>query len=65
MGDLPAEGEHQSAFEGGRPASLGASLLPLARFFSSAPTLALLLRDRVLHRVAPSKHSRPLLCLHY
>jgi hypothetical protein len=27
--------------------------------------LALLLRDRMLHRVAPSKRSRPLLRLHY
>jgi hypothetical protein len=27
--------------------------------------LALLLRDRVLHGVAPSRRSRPLLCLHY
>jgi hypothetical protein len=27
--------------------------------------LALLLCDRVLHGVAPSRRSRPLLCLHY
>jgi hypothetical protein len=33
--------------------------------FSSALMLALLLRDRVLHGVAPSKRSRPLLRLHY
>jgi hypothetical protein len=33
---------------------LGASLLLLARFFSSALMLALLLRDCVLHGVAPS-----------
>jgi hypothetical protein len=39
-------------------------LLP-ARFFSTALTLALLLRDRMLRGVAPSKHSHPLLCLHY
>jgi hypothetical protein len=32
---------------------------------TSALMLALLLRDRVLHRVAPSKRSSPLLCLHY
>jgi hypothetical protein len=37
----------------------------LARFFSSALMLALLLHDRVLHEVAPSKHSGPLLRLHY
>jgi hypothetical protein len=40
--------------------------LPLSSwFFSSALMLALLLRDRVLHGVAPSKCSRPLLRLHY
>jgi hypothetical protein len=33
--------------------------------FTSALMLALLLRERVLHEVAPSKRSRPLLCLHY
>jgi hypothetical protein len=33
--------------------------------FSSALILALLLRVRVLHRVAPSKRARPLLHLHY
>jgi hypothetical protein len=32
---------------------------------TSALMLALLLRDRVLHWVAPSKCSRPLLHLHY
>jgi hypothetical protein len=32
---------------------------------TSALVFALLLCDRVLHGVAPSKHSRPLLCLHY
>jgi hypothetical protein len=32
---------------------------------TSALMLALLLRDRVLHGDAPSKDSRPLLCLHY
>jgi hypothetical protein len=37
----------------------------LARFFSSALMLALFLRDRMLHGVAPSRRSRPLLCLHY
>jgi VIT1/CCC1 family predicted Fe2+/Mn2+ transporter len=31
---------------------------------TSALMLALLLRDRVLHGVAPYKRSRPLLCLH-
>jgi hypothetical protein len=41
------------------------SLLLLARFFSSALMLALLLHDRVLHEVVPFKCSRPLLCLHY
>jgi hypothetical protein len=40
------------------------SLLLLARFFSSALMLALLLRDRVLHGVAPLKRSHPLLRLH-
>jgi hypothetical protein len=39
--------------------------LLLARFFFSALMLALLLRDRVPHGVAPSKRSRPLLRLHY
>jgi hypothetical protein len=43
----------------------GASLLFPACFFSGALTLALLLHDRVLHGVAPSKRSRPLLWLHY
>jgi hypothetical protein len=33
--------------------------------FSSVLMLALLLRDHMLHGVAPSKRSRPLLCLHY
>jgi hypothetical protein len=33
--------------------------------FSSVLMLALLLRDLVLHGVAPSKRSRPLLRLHY
>jgi hypothetical protein len=32
---------------------------------TSALMLALLLRDRVLHGFAPSKHLRPLLCLYY
>jgi hypothetical protein len=32
---------------------------------TSALMLALLLRDRVLHEVAPSKRSHPLLCLHF
>jgi hypothetical protein len=32
---------------------------------TSALMLALLLRDRVLHGVAPSKRSRPFLRLHY
>jgi hypothetical protein len=32
---------------------------------TSALMLALLLHDRVLHGVAPSKRSRPLLRLHY
>jgi hypothetical protein len=32
---------------------------------TGALMLALLLRDRELHGVAPSKRSRPLLCLHY
>jgi hypothetical protein len=32
---------------------------------TSALMLALLLRDRMLHGVAPSKRSHPLLCLHY
>jgi hypothetical protein len=41
------------------------SLLLFAQLFSSALMLALLLCDRVLHGVAPSKRSRPLLCLHY
>jgi hypothetical protein len=44
---------------------LDGRLTYLARFFSNALMLALLLRDRVLHGVAPSKRSRPLLCLHY
>jgi hypothetical protein len=32
---------------------------------TSALMLALLLCDRVLHEIAPSKRSHPLLCLHY
>jgi hypothetical protein len=32
---------------------------------TGALMLALLLRDRELHGVAPSKRSHPLLCLHY
>jgi hypothetical protein len=48
-----------------RPTGLGGVLLLLAWFFSSAPILAFLLCDRVLHGVAPPKLSRPLLCLHY
>jgi hypothetical protein len=66
--DLLEEDEHQGLLKGvGRPGrtGLGASLLLPTRFFSSALTLALLLRDRVLHGVAPSKCSRPLLYLHY
>jgi hypothetical protein len=64
MSDLPAKGEHQGAFEGRRQAGLGASLLLPARFFSNALMLALLLRDRMFHGVAPSKHSStPLLAL--
>jgi hypothetical protein len=37
----------------------------LGWFLTSTLMLALLLRDRVLHGVAPSKRSRPLLCLDY
>jgi hypothetical protein len=32
---------------------------------TSTLMLTLVLRDRVLHGVAPSRRSRPLLCLHY
>jgi hypothetical protein len=68
MSDIPDEVEHQGALKGGRPAGLGRPLggvllLP-ALAFSSTLMLTLLLCDHVLHRVAPPKCSRPLLCLH-